>query len=175
MSKEPLPCRYPRAAIQRRIYAFLVDFATVWFISSFMGNWFLAFIVFIPAWLALRGYVVYQFRGQSLGRWAFDIQVIDGRRSCLPDFELLIKRELAVGSTAALAMLGLQYGLPNVINFSIFIAPMVADLVVAIADQENQQAFHDQYFDTVIVPSRRGYSLDIRIRRWVDKLIDRVR
>jgi len=52
---------------------------------------------------------------------------------------------------------------------------MLVDLVVAIGDEENQQAIHDRFFDTVIVPSRRGYSLDIRIRRWVDLLLDRMR
>lgn len=175
MASKPLPRRYPLVPIQRRIYAFLVDFVTVWFFSGLIGFGLLQFIVFIVTWLILRVYVVYQFRGQSLGRWAFDMVLIDGQRSRLPDLELLSKREGVVSVIAALAMVGVQYGLPNLISLFICLSPSVADLVVALGDQENQQALHDQFFRTVIVPSRRGYSLDLRIRNWVDEFLNRVR
>lgn len=175
MAKEPLPRRYPRVPIQRRIYAFLVDFVTVWFLSALVGIPFLQLIVFVLAWLGLRVYAVSRFKGQSLGRWAFDIQIIDGRRGRLPDVMVLTKREGAISVIAFLGLVGLQYGFPNLLSVAILVSPLFINLVVAIGDEENQQAIHDRFFDTVIVPSRRGYSLDIRIRRWVDLIIDRVR
>lgn len=175
MSKDPLPRRYPRVPIQRRIYAFLVDFATAWFISALVGVPLIQFIVFIAAWWGLRVFGPSRFQGQSLGRWAFDLQIIDGRRGRLPDVMLLTKREGGLSLIAFLGLVGLQYGFPNFLSITILISPLLVDLVVAIGDEENQQAIHDRFFDTVIVPSRRGYSLDLRIRRWVDLLMDRMR
>lgn len=175
MSREPLPRRYPRVPIQRRIYAFLLDFVTAWFVSALVGVALLQFVVFVIAWWGLRVFAVSRFKGQSLGRWAFDIQIIDGRRGQLPDVEILTKREGAISIIAFLGLVGLQYGFPNFLTIAILGAPLIADLVVAIGDEENQQAVHDRFFQTVIVPSRRGYSLDLRIRRWVDFILDRMR
>ncbi len=175
MSREPLPRRYPRVPIQRRIYAFLLDFTAAWFVSALVGVAILQLIVFVAAWWGLRVFGASRFKGQSLGRWAFDIQIIDGRRGRLPDTMLLIKREGGLSLIAFLGLVGLQYGFPNFLSITLLISPLLVDLVVAIGDEENQQAIHDRFFDTVIVPSRRGYSLDLRIRRWVDFLIDRMR
>jgi len=175
MSKEPFPRHYPRVPIQRRIYAFIVDFVTAWFISALVGIPFLQLIMFVAAWLGLRVFAVSRFKGQSLGRWAFDIEIIDGRRGRLPDVTVLIKREGAVSLIAFLGLVGLQYGFPNFLSIALLVSPLLVDLVVAIGDEEHQQAIHDRFFDTIIVPSRRGYSLDLRIRRWVDDLMDRMR
>lgn len=175
MAKDPLPRRYPRVPIQRRIYAFLVDFATTWLISALVGIPLLQLIMFVVAWLGLRVFAVSRFKGQSLGRWAFDIEIIDGRRGRLPDTTVLTKREGVLSVIAFLGLVGLQYGFPNFLSIAILVSPLLINLIVAIGDEENQQAIYDRFFDTVIVPSRRGYSLDIRIRRWVDLLIDRVR
>ncbi len=175
MSKEPLPYRYPRVPIQRRIYAFLLDFVTAWFVSALVGVALFQFIVFVLAWWGLRVFAVTRFRGQSLGRWAFDMLIIEGRRGRVPDVTVLTKREGAISLIAFLGLVGLQYGLPNVLSFAILASPLLINLVVAAGDEENQQAIHDRFFDTVIVPSKRGYSLDLRIRRWVDLLLDRVR
>lgn len=175
MSKEPLPRRYPRAPIQRRIYAFLLDFATAWFVSALVGVALLQLITFIIAWWALRVFAVTRYQGQSLGRWAFDLQIIDGRRGRAPDVTILTKREGGISVIALLGLVGLQYGFPNFLSVAILVSPLIIDLVVAIGDEENQQAIHDRFLDTVIVPSRRGYSLDLRIRRWVDQIRDRMR
>ncbi|AFZ42974.1 RDD domain containing protein [Halothece sp. PCC 7418] len=175
MFKEPLPYRYPRVPIQRRIYAFLLDFAVAWFVSALVGVALFQFIVFVAVWYGLRVFGASRFKGQSLGRWAFDLQIIDGRRGRLPDVMSLTKREGGLSLIAFLGLVGLQYGFPNFLSITILISPLLVDLVVAIGDEENQQAIHDRFFDTVVVPSRRGYSLDLRIRRWVDLLMDRMR
>ncbi len=175
MQKESYPYRYPRVPIQRRIYAFLVDFLVVWLVSALVGIAIFQFIAFLAAWWGLRVYAVRRYQGQSLGRWAFDVEIIDGKRAKLPRLEVLTKRELTLGAIALLGVIGLQYGLPNVLTAIILTAPLFVNLVIAVGDEENQQGVHDRLVDTVIVPSRRGYSLDIRIRRWVDQISDRMR
>ncbi|QDZ40526.1 RDD family protein [Euhalothece natronophila Z-M001] len=175
MPKESYPYRYPRVPIQRRVYAFLLDFFAVWLVSALVGIPIFQFIAFIVGWWGLRVYAVSRYKGQSLGRWAFDVEIINGRRAKLPNIEDLTKRELVLGATALLGMIGLQYGLPNVLTAMILNAPLFANLIIAIGDEEHQQGFHERFVDTVIVPSRRGYSLDIRIRRWVDEISDRMR
>lgn len=175
MEKQGLPRRYPRAPIQRRIYAFLLDFGVAWFISALVGVALLQVIAFVGAWWGLRVFAVSRFKGQSLGKWAFDLQIIDGRRGRLPDVTVLTKREGSLSLIAFLGLVGLQYGFPNFLSVTILVSPLIVNLVVALGDEENQQGIHDRFFDTVIVPSRRGYSLDLRIRRWVDLIIDRMR
>jgi hypothetical protein len=38
-----------------------------------------------------------------------------------------------------------------------------------------RQSFHDRFFRTIIVSSRRGYSLDLKIKRLVEKFQRNVR
>jgi hypothetical protein len=72
-------------------------------------------------------------------------------------------------------MIGLNYGLPNVLSLLLLISPLVADFVVAVADEQRQQAFHDRIVNTVVVPTKQGFSLDVRIRKTFDQLRDRMR
>jgi hypothetical protein len=37
-----------------------------------------------------------------------------------------------------------------------------------------QQAFHDRYARTIIVSSRRGYSLDLKIKLKIKRLVEKV-
>ncbi|ERN40983.1 RDD domain containing protein [Rubidibacter lacunae KORDI 51-2] len=167
------PQHYPSAPILRRIYAFLLDFCAVWFVSLLAALPFFQFVVFFTGWMVLRVLVVARWRGQSLGRWAFDLIVIDPRRRRIPDLIDLAKREGALAIAGYLAVFGIEYGLPNGLSFSILISPLIADLVVAIAD-ENQLALHDRLANTLVVPTKRGFSLDVRVRRWVALFSDRV-
>ena len=97
--------RYPKVPLDRRIGAFAIDFLSIWFISSFFAsNLIFQWIVFLPAWLIMRVVIVEKNQGQSLGRWAFDIKVIDPRFNRLPDLLALAKRELILGSAAALSI-----------------------------------------------------------------------
>jgi len=165
--------RYPRVPIQRRLYAFAVDFLAVWFVSAMAADPFLQFVIFIAAWIALRVFVVGRYRGQSLGRWLFDLLVIDPRWRRVPELLSLTKREAPLAVAAYMAAAGAQFGLPNPLSFVILLSPLLADLIVAIADI-NQLALHDRFGETLIVPTKRGFSLDVRMRKWVALLSDRV-
>lgn len=169
------PRRYPKAPIERRIYAFLLDFITVWLVSSLAGIFFFQLVFFLVAWFGVRVVAAYRFQGQSLGHWAFNLTVIEARRGRVPDLITFVKRESIVGGGAFLAMVGLNYGLPNFLTLLILISPLVVDLVVAIGDEQYQQSLHDRVIATVVVPAKRGFSLDLRVRRLVDRVRDRVR
>jgi len=44
-------------------------------------------------------------------------------------------------------------------------APLAADCGIALGDAEAQQAFHDRIAKTFIIQTRRGYSLDLRLKK----------
>lgn len=170
----PVPRSFPRIPIQRRIYAFLLDFFVIWLVASIAGPWFFQLLVFIAAWYGDRVVAVSRFGGQSLGRWAFDMKLIEVRGRRVPDLATLAKREGAIGVAAFLAFIGINYGLPNPLSFLILITPLGVDLVVAIADEQGQKSLHDRFVDTIVIPTKRGFSLDLRLRRWFDNIRDRV-
>ncbi|MGH2414778.1 MAG: RDD family protein [Microcystaceae cyanobacterium] len=161
--------RFPKIPIERRAYAFSIDFVTVWLLSSFAGEA-LQWLVFIITWLALRVILVEKNKGQSLGRWALDMKVIDARLNKIPDLITLAKREGIIGLAAMLAMLGFTINFRNGISMLLLISPLLADLATAFTDEEFNQAFHDRIAQTVIVPTRRGFSLDLRLKKIFAKL-----
>ncbi|MBE9125890.1 MULTISPECIES: RDD family protein [unclassified Coleofasciculus] len=174
-SIEPLHKRFPKIPIERRAYAFLIDFVAVWLTSSFAGRYpLLQMVVFLLLWLAMRVILVSNNKGQSVGRWAMDIKVIDAKYSKIPGLVTLGKREGILGFCALLAMIGLNIGLANGISMLLLIAPLLADCGVAISDPDAQQAFHDRVAKTITIPTRRGFSLDLRVKRWVAQLRRRV-
>ncbi|PSF38859.1 hypothetical protein C7H19_02030 [Aphanothece hegewaldii CCALA 016] len=166
MNEDSQPLKLPKVSIDRRAYAFLIDFVTVWLVSSFAGTvWLLQFLVFIVAWFALRVVLVEKNKGQSLGRWALDMKVIDLRFKRIPGLVELAKREGIVGLCAALTMLGLNYTFPNPISMILLSSFLLADCGMALGDEQYNQAFHDRLSGTVIIPSKRGFSLDLRLKR----------
>jgi len=44
---------------------------------------------------------------------------------------------------------------------------LVADCCSALADEEAQQAFHDRIARTIVIQTRRGFSLDLRLKKLV--------
>lgn len=169
-SEEKPPRRLPKVPIDRRAYAFLIDFVTVWLVSSFSGPVpALQFFVFIVTWFALRVVLVEKNKGQSLGRWALDIKVIDLRFKRIPGLSELAIREGIVGGGAALTMLGFNYAFPNPLSILLLSSLLLVDCGMALGDEELNQAFHDRLGGTVIIPSKRGFSLDLRLRRiWLE-------
>jgi uncharacterized RDD family membrane protein YckC len=165
-SEEQPPRRFPKVPVDRRAYAFLIDFVTVWLVSSFAGSaWVLQFFVFIFAWFVLRVVLVEKNKGQSLGRWALDMKVIDLRLKRIPGLTELAMREGIVGLSAALTMLGLNYTFPNPLSIILLSSFLLADCGMALGDEQYHQAFHDRIGKTVIIPSKRGFSLDLRLRQ----------
>ncbi len=156
--------RFPKVPIDRRAYAFLLDFVTVWFLSSFFKEW-VKDLVFLVIWLILRVIIVEKNKGQSLGSWSFDIKVIDLRFQRVPGLKELTKREAILGFAAMLAMVGLNINFKNGLSMLIFITPLIIDCGLAIGDEEYNQAFHDRISNTIVIQTKRGFSLDLRLKK----------
>jgi uncharacterized RDD family membrane protein YckC len=166
MSLEPVHTRFPKVPIERRAAAFFIDFVGVWLVSSLLGfNVFVQIVVFMLSWAALRVVWVSRNQGQSLGRWALDMKVLDVKYSKIPGLLTLAKREGILGFFALLAMLGLNIGLANGISMLLLIFPLAADCCSALADEDAQQAFHDRMAKTLVIQTRRGFSLDLRLKK----------
>lgn len=175
---ERLPYRpYPKVPFKRRAWAFLIDFVTVWFLSAAFsgGNGFLQFLLFMAFWWALRVVVADKNQGQSLGNWAMDMKVIDLRFARLPDLLTLSKGEGIVGFAAYLATLGLGLIFQNAISTVLLILPVFANFVVAVGDNEYNQAFHERFSETITIGTDRGFSLDLRILDLLDEIKEKMR
>ncbi|NJL10982.1 MAG: RDD family protein [Calothrix sp. SM1_7_51] len=165
---------FPKAEVGRRAMALGTDFLAVWVLSSLLGS--LAFgvqlaqiLIFILVWFLLRVLLVYNNQGQSLGRWAFDMKVLeaDRERGRIPSLLALTKREAIIGAGA----LGVSIALSNLSQnptVILLVIPLVIDCSTAFSDREFKQALHDRFAGTMIVSSQRGYSLDIKVKRLVD-------
>ncbi len=177
------PKHYPKGGIFRRGMALGLDFLGVWLISSFFNNgepgiqW-LQILVFIITWLILRVLVVYNNLGQSLGRWAFDLKLLEvedgqiiGR---VPQLQALLMREAVMGFSTLLLSITLSTIISNPTAI-LLLLPLVIDCGAALSDSLMRQAWHDRYARTIIVSSQRGYSLDLKIKRLVEKLRRNVR
>ena len=167
MDSNQLPPSYrriPKVPVDRRAYAFLLDFVTVLFLSSFFKG-LVKDLVFLVIWLILRVIVVEKNKGQSLGSWSFDIKVIDLRFLRVPGLKELTKREAILGFAAMLAMVGLNINFKNGLSMLIFITPLIIDCGLAIGDEEYNQAFHDKISNTIVIQTKRGFSLDLRLKK----------
>ena len=168
LTEKPDPNDFPQVPMERRAGAFLIDFVAVWLVSSFAGG--LQWLVFIVAWFALRVFLVERNQGQSLGRWAMDLKILDIRYTKIPDLLPLAKREGIVGVAALLAMIGLNINVRNALSMLLLTLPLLVDCAVAFTDEQFNQAFHDRIAETAIVPSRRGFSLDLRLKKLLNQL-----
>jgi len=170
MRNQPTYNRFPKIPIGRRAAAFVIDFVTISIISwLFRGNSvgisLAQLLVFILAWVGLRIFLVVQNQGQSLGRWALDMKVVDARLGKTPGLVELYKREGVVGFGALLAVIGLSIGVAHSLSLLLLITPLAADCGAALADATSQQALHDRWAETIVVATRRGFSLDLRIKK----------
>jgi uncharacterized RDD family membrane protein YckC len=170
---------YPKAGIARRGMALGLDFLGSWVLSSLLGSsdlgiQFAQILVFIITWLIFRVVVVYSNQGQSLGRWAFDIKVLEAERGRIPDLLSLVKREAIIGCSTLLVSIALNNIIKNPTAI-LLVIPLAIDCTPAFSDTQRQQALHDRYAGTMIVSSRRGYSLDIKIKRLVETVRRNVR
>lgn len=167
-SEDYLYRRAPKVPLDRRAYAFLLDFITVWITSSFFTGLAQDF-VFIVVWLLTRVVVTDRNKGQTLGRYAFDIRLVDLRSNTTPSFLNLAKREGILGAVALLAMVGLNINVQNGLSLILLITPLLVDCGFALGDDELNQALHDRVAQTLMIQTRRGFSLDLRIKKyWVE-------
>lgn len=156
--------RFSKVPIDRRAYAFFLDFVTIWFVSLFFRG-ILQGLIFIICWLTLRVIFVEKNQGQSLGSWAFNMKVINVELSKIPGLIELSKREGILGIVALLAMIGLSMGFHNGLSMLLLTMPLLVDCGIVLGDQELNQAFHDRIAGTIVVQTNRGFSLDLRLKR----------
>ncbi len=154
---------FPRLPLWRRGAALAIDLLTALAASLLVGG--AAWLVFLPIWWGLRVAVVVANRGQSLGRWAFDLKVTDLRYGKTPDIVTLSKREGVTGVGGLLILIGVQSLSVTNASLLFLVIPLLADCAMAWADPGYQQTLHDRVADTSVIPSRRGYSLDLKLKR----------
>lgn len=168
MRGELAPPPYPKVPLWRRGAALAIDFAAVGLLSLTLGGSVAAqAVVFLLAWLGLRVLLVTRNLGQSLGRWALDMKVVDARIGGTPGLQALLKREGLLGVATLCLLLGLVNLSPAKPWSLLLFLPLGLDCSLAAFDRVQRQAFHDQISRTLVVQTRRGYSLDIKIKRWV--------
>jgi uncharacterized RDD family membrane protein YckC len=173
------PPPYLKVPVWRRGAALAIDLLAVGLLSSLIGGSITAVaFVFIVAWLGMRVIWVAKNQGQSLGRWALDMKVVDARIGGTPGLQELLKREAVVGAGAMLFYVGLlslwNLGSGAAWALMLFI-PLPVDCSFAYADRRLRQAFHDQISRTLVAQTRRGYSLDLKIKRLVAEAQRRVK
>lgn len=167
---------FPRVQLWRRTAAFFIDFVAVWLVSGLLASILPIlpfFILFLCLWLVFRVFLVVRNHGQSLGRYALDMAVIEVRFSKVPGLLTLTKREGILGLFSFLAATGLSLMATNPAALLLFV-PLAADCGLAWTES-SRRAFHDMLASTLVVGSRRGYSLDLKVKRLVAELARRVK
>ncbi len=173
---QPVPRRrFPKVPFERRLAAFLIDFSTVWLVSSFVGTGPLHWLIFFSLWLGLRVIVVAKNRGQSLGAWCTDMKILDLRARKIPELLVLTKREALLGAEALLVAIGLNQFFLNPFSTLLLATPLLVDCGIAYSDEQFNQALHDRLFGTAVLQTQRGISLDLRARRWLDLVVENLR
>ena len=159
----------PNAPLERRCYAFALDFLVISLISWPLGGAspfsIVQLLAFLGLWMGMRVLGASRFSGMSLGRWAFDVRVVDLRYGRTPGLSELIQREGIAGGAAMLAFLGLRLSLVNALSLILLVAPLAVDCGMAWSDGEFPQAYHDRIAKTKMAPTKRGFSLDLRVKR----------
>ncbi|MFM6395582.1 RDD family protein, partial [Planktothrix sp.] len=108
MSSDLIPVPDPKVPMWRRYAALGIDFLLVGLVCfALSANGLTLLFVFMISWLVCRVVVVSKNQGQSLGRWAFDIRVVDSQFYRTPRLLELTKREVVIGLAAFLFLLSL--------------------------------------------------------------------
>jgi len=160
--------------MDRRVAAFAIDLSAASLLSLLLGGS-LYPVIFSLAWLGLRIILVAKNKGQSLGRWALDMKIADPRFKSIPGVTALVKREALTGLGSLLVLIGLVNLSPT--NGWILVAPipLLVDCGFAFVDNDYRQAFHDRIASTVVIQTRRGYSLDIKLKKIFEEVSRRVK
>lgn len=164
------------ASLWRRAIALGIDAVAVGLCSSLLGGAFFAQgLVFLVGWLLLRVVLVSSNKGQSLGRWALDMRVIDRQRGGTPTLQALTQRESLLGAATFLTFWGVTHLSPTTAWALLLLIPLGVDASFAYGDAAYRLAFHDRYSQTWVVESRRGYSLDVKVRQLVAEIRSRMK
>lgn len=172
MDNDRVIARLPKVPTWRRGAALLIDYWAVSLVSSLAtsssepGVGVDEALLFLLLWLGMRIILVTMNQGQSLGRWALDMKVVDIRFGRIPELVDLFKREGLMGIEALLVHIGLEYIRPGSGVGLFLLLPLGIDCSLVNTDPFAKQTFHDRIAGTFICATRRGYSLDLKIKRW---------
>ncbi|MCT7955930.1 RDD family protein [Laspinema palackyanum] len=176
MDTDPFYKRFPKVEIPRRGAAFIIDYWVVLLLSSLGGDrtvegmsWSQVFW-FLLLWLVMRVFLPGRNHGQSLGRWALDITLVELRSGRTPLLLNLFKREAIAGVGAVLVAIGLSHLNPGHGVGMLLLVPLAIDCSAVSSDPFRRQAFHDRIANTMIIGTLRGFSLDIKLKRAYRKL-----
>jgi hypothetical protein len=104
------------------------------------------------------------------------MKIADTRFQRTPGVQELCKREALLGICAGLAFAGIAGLTSTNAAVLLLMLPLAIDCSVALTSAERfPQAFHDRIGGTIVVGTRRGYSLDIKVRRLLDQVQSNVR
>ena len=172
MDTESVMTRLPKVQTWRRGAALFIDYFVVSLISSLatssseVGVGLDEALLFLLLWLGMRVILVTMNQGQSLGRWALDMKLVDTRFGRVPELVNLFKREGLMGLEVLFVHIGLEYLGPGSGIGLLLLLPLAIDCSLVNTDPLVKQAFHDRISDTFICATRRGYSLDLKVKRW---------
>lgn len=176
MDTDPFYKRFPKVEIPRRGAAFIIDYWVVLLLSSLGGDrtvegmsWSQVFW-FLLLWVVMRVFLPGRNHGQSLGRWALDITLVELRSGRTPLLLNLFKREAVAGVGAVLVAIGLSHLNPGHGMGMLLLVPLAIDCSAVTSDPFRRQAFHDRLANTMIVGTLRGFSLDLKLKRAYRKL-----
>ncbi|MBD2482992.1 RDD family protein [Planktothrix sp. FACHB-1365] len=172
MSSDLIPVPDPKVPMWRRYAALGIDFLLVGLLCfALSANGLTLLFVFMMSWLVCRVVVVSKNQGQSLGHWAFDIRVVDSQFYRTPRLLELTKREAVIGLGAFLFLLGLGNLASGNAAILLLMLPIIIDCGAVLFDtSRHPQTVHDRIGHTIVIGSRRGYSLDVKIRYFIDKV-----
>ena len=164
--------------VWRRSAALAIDGVAAWLVGALLGgnNAGLSSLVFLVVWLVVRVAIPLRQSGQSLGRWALDSRLIDYRYRKTPELPVLLQREVILGLEVLLVTTGLSKGLlPSQSNWLLLLLPLAIDSIFILADNNRQQMLHDRISQTMVVFTRRGFSLDLKLRRLMAQVRQRMK
>ena len=171
MDFEPAYSRYSLATVNQRLGALIVDFLSCWFISeltlsllSITSSSPLRFVTFLVTWFVFRVFIAARSQGQSFGRWLMSIRVVDAEYGKTAGFGAFFKREIFV----FVCSLFLVETITSTLIVFAWI-PFVADTAFAIVDNEKRQAFHDRISSTISIQSRKGFAIDEKLGKLLNK------
>jgi uncharacterized RDD family membrane protein YckC len=167
MDFEPAYNRFSLAQMGQRVAASGIDIVVCLMLSSFLealvgidvvsgaGE-----LIFCFVWLFNRVLVPTKNQGQSVGRWAMNLRVVDVEFGKTANVVALARRE----ATVLIAMLIWIASLDSLTGAVILaLIPVVVDIAPAFVDIDRRQALHDKVGDTIVINSRKGFELERKL------------
>jgi len=174
MSSDLVPI-LPKVSIGRRAAAFCIDVSAVGLPSLLLGtNFIVKAIIFVLLWLIMRVAIVRKNQGQSLGRWLLGMRVVDTKYQRTPAVQQLCKREALLGICTASYLVGLwanSHYNEYIDRPVMLLMPLQFDAMFASVSQSKRfpRALHDRLGQTIVVGTRRGYCLHLKVRRLLNQ------